>query len=567
MSMHQPDTQARRSLYYPYQVFAAHTRSVGAPDIERKPVVVVGAGPIGLATALDLARHGIACIVLESEQQVSEGSRAIVFTRRSLEILQQVGVAQRVSDAGLPWSCGNSFYRHQRVFRMETAQDPDDRFAPMTNLQQPWLEQFLLEAAQAQPQVELRWGNRVTALQQQADGVRLSVDTPAGHYALEADWVVAADGARSAIRTMLGLKLEGAAYEGRFVIADIKIDLDLPTERLAFFDPAWNPGNTVLMHREPGNIWRIDYQLAEHETPEQALAPESLRERINAQLKTLGAEHLSWEMDWCSIYSAKALTLPDYVHERVIFTGDAAHLLPIFGVRGANTGFQDGHNLAWKLALTLKGLGGPKLLPSYSAERVGAAREIINEAGKSTRFMTPPTPGYRLVRDAVLSLSLTQNFVRPLYHWRTSRPHDYADSDLNWATDDNPLFIAGPRTGAPLLNIRLAEDDYLFDRLGPSFYLLLFTDAPSLPNAILEQARAIRRDGVPFEIIAIAGNGQSVSGADQLIHDLTGHIAHRYGVTGNGAYLVRPDQHVCARWQQLDANQLRCAVEAGLGKH
>ncbi|TDF83925.1 FAD-dependent monooxygenase [Pseudomonas sp. H9] len=565
--MHQPYDVPRHSIYFDYQVFPAFTASVGAPLIERKPVVVVGAGPIGLTTALDLARQGIACVVLASERQVSEGSRAIVFTRRSMEILQQVGVADRVSELGLPWSCGNSFYRNQLVFRMENPQDPDDRYAPMTNLQQPYLEQFLVEAAEANPLVEIRWGNRVTALTQDSEGACLEVDTPAGSYRLDAEWVVAADGARSTIRSLLDLKLEGASYEGRFVIADIKIDLGLPTERLAYFDPVWNPGNTVLMHREPGNIWRIDYQLPENETPEQALQPESLRERINAQLQMLGVKDPQWEMDWSSVYSARALTLPDYIHQRVIFAGDAAHLLPIFGVRGANTGFQDCHDLVWKLALTLKGLAGPRLLPSYSEERVSAAREIISEAGKSTRFMAPPSSGYRLVRDAVLSLSLTQAFVRPLYHWRTSRPHDYAQSVLNCPTDDNDRFTAGPRNGAPLLNLKLADNDYLFDHLGASFYLLYFTAETSLCEALLAQAQTIRSSGIPLQIIAVAQNAQSaVTGADQLIDDASGHIAAKYGITEGGAYLVRPDQHICARWLQVSAEQLHSAIEIALGK-
>ncbi|MGI9217217.1 MAG: FAD-dependent monooxygenase, partial [Hydrogenophaga sp.] len=452
--MHQPHAEPRRSIYYDYQVFDAWLPSAH-PAEQHAPVVIAGAGPIGLVTALALAQQGVRCVVLEAERQVSEGSRAIVFTRRSMEILLQVGVAQRVTDNGLPWRFGNSIYRGQRVFRMENPHDPDDRFFPLINLQQQYVEQYLVEACAEQPLVDLRWGNKLLSFTQDGQGATLQVDTAEGPYTLKADWLVAADGARSAVRGLMDLKLEGASYEGRFVIADIRVDLPLPTERLAFFDPDWNPGNTILMHREPHGIWRLDYQLPPGETPEDALRPESLKARIDAQLAMIGHAGVPWEMDWCSVYSARALTLPDYVHGRVLFVGDAAHLLPIFGVRGANTGFQDAQALAWRLALVAKGVAPATLLRTYSTERVGAAREIIDEAGKSTRFMAPPTRGFRLLRDAVLSLSLSQPFVGPLYHWRSSRPHEYAGSPLNAPDDDNAAFGAGPGLGAPPRNVRL----------------------------------------------------------------------------------------------------------------
>lgn len=563
--MHQPQTVPHQSLYFPYQVYPAFVPSPGI--INRSPVAIVGAGPIGLTLALELARYGIKSIVLAAQQQVCEGSRAIVFTRRSMEIFQQVGVSEVVTEQGLPWRFGNSYYRGQRVFRMEAPVDEHDRFAPMTNLQQQYLEQHLVEAAQAQPLIELRWGNKVIDIEQETDHARLHVDTPGDAYTLLADWVVAADGARSGLRSMLGLKLEGASYEGRFVIADIRIKLDFPTERLAFFDPSWNPGNTVLMHREPGDIWRIDYQLPADETPEQALHPDSLRERINAQLAMLNVENPEWELDWSSVYSARALTLKEYINKRVIFAGDAAHLLPIFGVRGANTGLQDCHDLGWKLALHIKGLGGARLLASYSDERVKAAREIIAEAGKSTRFMAPPSPGYRLLRDAVLSLSLTQEFVRPLYHWRTSRAHDYADSQLNAVNDDNGLFSGGPRNGAPLLNVRLAEQHYFFDELAPAYHLICFTDAAALDVQVVAQVQAMRRLGLPIQVIAIAMNGAcQVQHADLTLPDCDRLFSTRYGVQHAGAaYLARPDQHVCARWLQLEGDRLRHGLNQALG--
>ncbi len=445
---------------------------------------------------------------------------------------------------------------------MEAPHDPDDRYVPMLNLQQQYLEEYLVDACGAQPLIDFRWGNKVVGIEQHADHVELRVDTPEGEYVLQCDWVVAADGGRSAVRTMLDLKLEGASYEGSFVIADIRVDLPLPTERLAFFDPDWNPGNTLLMHREPHDIWRVDYQLPAGETPEAALQQESLKQRIDASLSMIGHGGIHWELDWASVYSARTLTLPDYRCGRVLFTGDAAHLLPIFGVRGANTAFQDSQSLGWHLAYVVKGLASERLLANFSAERVGAAREIIDEAGKSTRFMAPPTAGFKLLRDAVLSLSLQHEFVRPLFHWCTSRPHEYTHSMLNAVGDDDALFAAGPARGAPPRNVRLGADEYLLDHLGGGFDLLCFTNEGEVPAPVRGVVAEFRARGVAIRITAIGA--AAVVGADACIPDADGHVHQRYGAGPGSAYLLRPDQHVCGRWLSLDADRLRSAFTTAL---
>jgi len=561
--MHSPSTQARPSIYYKYQVHQPWLAAQYPPQ-GRQRVVIVGAGPAGMVTALELARHGVASVLLNAELQLSQGSRAICFTRRSMEILQQVGVADRMTAAGLPWRFGNTYYRGQRVFRMEAPHDDDDRFFPILNLQQQYLEEYLCDACKATPLIDVRWGNKAVALEQKADHAVLQVDTPQGPYTLESDWVVAADGGRSALRSAMNLAMEGASYEGFFVIADIRVDLPLPTERLAYFDPEWNPGNTILMHRQPHGIWRVDYQLPPGESPEQALQPESLKARIDAQLAMIGHAGISWEMDWSSVYSARTLTLPDFLQGRVIFTGDAAHLLPIFGVRGANTAFQDAQSLGWQLAFVVKGLAAPRLLANHSAERVGAAREIILESGKSTRFMTPPAGGFALLRDAVLSLSLSQDFVRPLYHWRTSRPHAYTQSMLNSPDDDNHLFQAGPAHGAPPQNVRLGAHEFLLDHLGGGFDLLYFTKTAEIAPDLQQAVAAARARGIPLQVIAV-GSGQAVVGADRSLPDGQGRVRARYGMTTDGgAYLLRPDQHICARWLSLDAPRLLSALQSAL---
>ena len=224
--MHTPTTEARPSIYYQYEVFKPWLASAHGPQA-RQRVVIVGSGPAGMVTALELARHGVASVVLSSELQFSQGSRAICFTRRSMEILQQVGVADRMTEGGLPWRFGNSYYRGQRVFRMEAPHDPDDRFFPIINVQQQFMEEYLHDACKANPLIDFRWGNKVNKVTQKEGYAELEVDTPEGLYTLESDWVVAADGGRSAIRTAMDLQMEGASYEGFFVIADIKIDLPL----------------------------------------------------------------------------------------------------------------------------------------------------------------------------------------------------------------------------------------------------------------------------------------------------------------------------------------------------
>ncbi len=226
----------------------------------------------------------------------------------------------------------------------------------------------------------MRWRSAAAGVSQDGEGATLRVETEAGPYDLRARYVLAADGARSPLRSMMGLRLAGENHEGRYVIADVQMAHDFPTERRAFFDPPGNPGGTVLIHRQPDDLWRIDYQLRPGEDEAEALKEESIRARVSAILKDIGHAG-GWALEWWSIYSANTLCLDDYRHGRVFFVGDSAHIVPIFGVRGLNNGFADAHNIGWKLGLVLSARRGRGC---STATRPSAA------ARRSTFSPTPP---------------------------------------------------------------------------------------------------------------------------------------------------------------------------------
>ncbi|MCC6008901.1 MAG: FAD-dependent monooxygenase, partial [Rhodobacteraceae bacterium] len=426
------------SLYFDYPHFAPPAR----PDHEPvHPVAIVGAGPVGMVAALTLARHGVRSVLLDRKSSFNDGSRAICISRSSFHILDQLGAAGPFLDKALGWTMGRSFYRGRQILEFAMPDSADEKFRPMYNLQQQYIEAFLWAAVARSPLIASRWQSEVTGLEQDAGQVRLRVSDPNGDYVLPARWVIAADGARSAVRQMCGLRLKGDNHEGRYVIADVQMRHDYPTIRRALFDPVCRPDGTVLIHRQPDDIWRIDYQLHDDESTETALREENVRAAVAAVLGEIG-HHSGWELEWWSVYSANTLLLDDYRHGRVFLAGDSAHIVPIFGVRGLNNGIADGHNIGWKLAAVLNGQAGPALLDSYTPERRGATLDVFANAIRSTRFMTPPSHGWRLMRDAALSLALSDPRFGQLANPRQMTPYTYGDSPLT--TEDDPSFRAGP---------------------------------------------------------------------------------------------------------------------------
>ncbi|MEQ8784486.1 MAG: FAD-dependent oxidoreductase [Roseibium album] len=524
---------------YPYK----RTADQDAPAPVRHPVVIIGAGPVGLAMAIDLAQANVPVVVLDDNDKVSVGSRAICFSKRSLEIFDRLGCGNEMVDKGVVWNLGKVHFGDRQVYNFNLLPEDGHKRPAFINLQQYYCELYLVERIRAlqtegKP-VEIRGGNRVENLHCYDDHTLVTIETPEGAYNLEADWLVACDGAGSPTRRMLDLDFVGRVFEDNFLIADVIMKADFPTERWFWFDPPFNKDQSALLHKQPDGVWRIDLQLGWDIDKEKEKKPENVIPRLKQML----GDDVEFDLEWVSIYTFQCRRMEEFRHGRVIFAGDAAHQVSPFGARGANSGFQDVDNLGWKLKLVLDGKAPETLLDSYSFEREHGADENILQSSRSTDFITPKSEMSRIFRDAVLDLSEHYEFARPLVNsGRLSVPCTYDGSPLNGP--DVSSLPQRTRPGSTVVDAPLGED-WLLDHLTGDFVLLgLGVDIPS-DNEI---------------------NGVSLTGITIGRENISPELRDRY--LGNAAaaiYLIRPDQHVAARWLDYDQTEIGAALTKAIG--
>ncbi len=509
-----------------------------AGTIRRHPVVIVGAGPVGLTMAIDLALKGIASVVCDDNDQVSYGSRAVCYAKRPLEIWDRLGCGERMIEKGVVWKQGKVFRENELVFEFDLLPEDQHKIPAFINLQQYYLEEYLVDRARSFPHlIELRWKSRVVGASDQGDFVSLLVETPDGTYPVEADWLLACDGANSSVRQMLDLPFSGQVFQDRFQITDVVMKADFPPERWFWFDPPFHPGQSALLHMQPDDVWRIDFQLGWDADPETETSDAVLMPRLRAML---GAE-ATFELEWQSVYQFACRRMDRFRHNRVIFAGDAAHQVSPFGARGANTGVQDVDNLAWKLKLVMDGTAPDRLLDSYDEERVFAADDNLLNSTRATDFITPKTGISRAFRDAVLDLARDHAFARPMINsGRLSRPTVYAQSSLN--TPDAELFEGAMTPGTNCVDAPVNSGEWLLNHLGNRFVALTFDADPGVSTLDV--------DGVGVEVLVVAKD----------LSDPKGTLAARYDMRPGTTYLIRPDQYVAARWRHFDRDAIAAAV-------
>jgi 3-(3-hydroxy-phenyl)propionate hydroxylase len=528
----------------------AYTRSADQEGAEpaRHPVVVVGAGPVGLSLAIDLAQRGRRVVLLDDADRIGEGSRAICFSKRSLEVWDRLGVGDRMVAKGVEWKVGKVFLGDGLVYGFDLLPEDGHKRPAFINLQQYYAEKYLVERVLQMPAIDLRWRNKVTGLSAGNDHVTLTIDTPDGTYAMAAEYLVACDGARSALRGLVGAEFVGETFEDQFLIADVKMQAGFPTERWFWFDPPFHTGQSALLHRQPDDVWRIDLQLGPDADPKEETKPERVRPRIERMLG-----HSDFAFEWISLYRFQCRRMKRFVHGRVIFAGDSAHQVSPFGARGANSGLEDGENLAWKLDLLLAGKAGSALLESYDIERTQAADDNIGHSTRSTDFIAPHSPFERQLRNATLRLAGRAEFAKRMVNaGRLSTPTAY---ETPLSTPDSETWLGRARPGTAMIDAPLQDaagrmhflTDIFRDR-GCRFTLVTFA-APHVSARVA----AAGTDVAHIEI-----------GPDAYA-DATGAFAERWGAEPGCAYLLRPDGYIAARMKRPTAAKVTEAVQRACG--
>lgn len=548
--------------YIPPKYTALIPKAVLTGSIEDTTVLVVGAGPIGLALALEMGLMGHQIIVINKEVRISNGSRAICYAKRPLEILDRLGIAEKMVSKGVSWNIGRVFFKdgNEPIYSFDLLQVKDQKHPAMINIQQYYNEQYNIEALQELDNVELRWGNTLTEIEQLNTGVLASLSTEKGNYKIHADWLIACDGSSSPTRKMLNMGFDGETFQDNFLIADVKFKKEYPTERHFWFDPPFNPDQSVLLHKQPDNVWRIDFQVGWEIDRSEIVKPENITPRVKAMF----GDDVEFEYEWISIYTFNCRQIDKMTKGRVIFAGDSAHLVSPFGARGANTGFQDTDNLAWKLDLIIKGKADHRLLQSYDEERSLAAKINILNSTRSTDFITPKSAVSTHFRNAVLQLSTEYEFARGFVNsGRLSLPVPYPDSSLN--TADADIWSAGVPPGTNCIDapvLQQGKTQWLLNSLGWMFKLLIFVDTDYVSQEQYQVLASLENSEIPISCIFISQ--AAISGVDTMI-DIKGLAAQRYGISKTGVYLIRPDQYVAARWHHIDINKIRNAVQRSIG--
>lgn len=529
---------------------------VRSGQVSHHPIVIVGGGLAGLTLACSLARYGIPAVLLDEDNTVGvkgASSRGICYTQKSLEIFHRLGIYERIAAKGIQWSVGRTFAGKDEVYSFDLRQQSAYNLSsqpPFINIQQFYLEAYLVDRIRELRQVELRWCNRVTAFEQNNECATLTIATPAGEYRMRADYIIDATGSHSPFRGWAGASVTAKKGDDRWCIADVRFTKHPPVERHTWVEAPFNENRAVWQHLMGDNVWRIDYQMAPNADPEEVSREDVVRQRLARQF----GEDCEIQIVWVGPYAYRSECIDRMRHGRVFFMGDAAKVVSPFGARGGNTGIADADNLAWKLAAVMKGRATRALLDSYHEERHEAACQNVLVANRTARFLRPTEGAEKIFRDAALGLARQYVFARQLVNTgRMAIANPYTRSSA-----------CGESGGRPVQNVSFQWPDGskgtvndLLQWADGRLLLLLFG---GVGRHSLEGLRALAQ-AAPVRCVQVPGAGEPATAVEH-VRDPHGHLQGACHVSGQAWALVRPDSYVAACGESIDAALVRAVGRA-----
>ena len=506
---------------------------IASGERRRHPVVIAGGGLAGLTLACDLTLRGVAVVLLDEDDTVGvrgASSRGICYAQKSLETFDRLGIYEQIRAKGITWSVGRTYSGADEVYAFDLKDESFSEQPPFINLQQFYLEWFLVERIRAVAPESIRWKHQVTRVEHANDGATIHVTTPAGAYALEADWFVDATGANSPIREAMKLAVNPSRSTDRWCITDVRFKTPFPTERWTWIDAPFNEGRAVWQHLMADDVWRLDYQMDEDADTETISRPEVAGARLRAQL----GPDVEFEFVWIGPYGYRDHLLETFRVGRTIFIGDSAHVVCPFGARGGNNGIQDAANLGWKLALVVQGDAPERLVDSYHHERHAAAVENLRVTSRTARFLAPRSAHEHRMRRAVVALARTHEFARKLANTgRMAQANAYPPSP--WA----------PNGARSLQNVVVGATTVMRLLADGTRFLALWIGASEADLA---------------SITGLAKRWPLVVRAASI----DGDVARQLGASAGTLVLVRPDAYVAAEVAQPTAESVEQALRRAL---
>lgn len=495
------------------------------------PVAIVGAGPVGLTTALALAYYGIPFVIFEANPGLSTETKAGTTLIRTLEVWQRFGAANKILSKAMRvdeiGDIERATNRRRDAVKLHLLKD-ETRFPFVINLPQHDMEPALRDCLPHG--VEIRYRHRLVSFNQQSDRVTLELDTPDGKKTIEASYLLACDGGRSTVRDQLGVSVEGRSLPERFALVDLKVDLDIENPRdfpyLAYFSDAkeW-----MILVRQP-EFWRFLYPVFEGQ---REYTLDELREKATHFI----GEAKNVEVVGTNLFKIYHRVATKWHHGRVVLLGDAAHLITPMWALGLNTGILDANSLAWRIAWILRGWGEVSLLDAYEREQKPVAEHGSGEMAEGARaYMASRVADVKAMSGHAWGNAYTRSLLGVRLGLNAS-----GDWSMVKPFAAPPPIVVGDRAPDGLVHDSDGRQLRLHDLFGRSFVALYFTDTRRQPKIPVNDEPWLRHYAVSRWD---APRDSSIR--NRALLDPGSQIAQRYACAPDTMVLVRPDDHIAA---------------------